>query len=394
MPSFVVHGEGKSVRVVLVKRRPGGPWWFSYWKHNRKTFRSSGSTSEREARAAARDAVLSESGTVGEPTSLPTLIDGYLDCRWPQHYPHRRDPALKRRRRGQAYDRSYEDNRDKLYAFEAWTLRQRLKKPLLRLATREVTTLVQCYADQRRREVSGTSVRNEISVLRRFFRYLGQRGPAWDGNPAAFHRLELPAKEPVQHTDVTAAELAAYLKVMRGSEAWPVIVLCLAAGLRPVGASRLTFGALSLNEWPAVQVLEKRQVRRVALPAWAVTELQAWATAHPELQADTPLWPQGRKSVHDYLRAMRRQAGLPEHITLQAMRRVHSTMCYDAGMLPQDEARRLGHSVRVAEKSYVQWKQMRTSQGLERLNDALSNIAVNPEQNPEQNKPKDNTKSA
>lgn len=56
---FRVLGDKKPVRVVLTRRKPGGLWWYSFWLQNRKVFRSSGSGSEREARAAARQAVLS-----------------------------------------------------------------------------------------------------------------------------------------------------------------------------------------------------------------------------------------------------------------------------------------------------------------------------------------------
>ena len=389
MTAFHVPTDGKPVRVVLQRRAPDGPWWFSFWRGNRKIFRSSKLFQERDARAAARDAVLSEDAGRGASggIELDVLIGAYLDTRWPEFTGthDRKHPRLL----GRHVNRTYDDIRLRLFGFSRWVHKSGPGPAggsewcILVLSSVAVAQLVQRFIDFRRKTCKPVTVHNDVQALSRFFVFLRKRHASWDQNPATRGLLELPAVEPVVRQDVTEEDLQRLLDAARTNPLWPVLLLCLGAGLRPRGACGALRRDLALMSLPSVRVTEKRRQRTIALPGWVAEELRAWL---PEgLPAEAKLWPGIVNDAHNELRRVRQRMDPPlgEHVTLQALRRVHSTLCYGSGMLPQEESRRLGHSVHIADKRYVQWKELRESGALSVLSESLRKIAAKPEQKPE-----------
>ena len=108
------------------------------------------------------------------------------------------------------------------------------------------THMIQAYVDKRRADgMSGRTIKNDQLVISAFFTWLmkakdehGKRlVPQLRSNPAQKDLLTLPPAESVKLPDLNDVERKALIKVARGTELWPVIVLCLGAGFRHCSVS-------------------------------------------------------------------------------------------------------------------------------------------------------------
>ena len=252
---------------------------------------------------------------------------------------------------------SYSDAKGRLTAFSESTGETSLSS----LDFDGFTHMVQAYLDKRRAaEMSGRTIKNDQLVISAFFSWLmkakdehGKRlVPQLKSNPAQKDLLTLPPAESVKLPDLNDVERKALIKAARGTELWPVVVLCLGAGFRPKGACVSPWSKFDL-ERGTFTVMEKNVERVVPLSDWTWKELKTWTASHSIDTASQTVWPYHHDTAHDQLAKLRTKHGLSARTTLQALRRTADTLLYAAGVNPQEAAGIMGHTIQTAERHYV-----------------------------------------
>lgn len=328
---FLVQSLGsKPVRVALVRRC--GVLHYVFCLKGRRFRGSTGEAGETAARGVAREAVQrAMQAAPGAPLLLADAIADYLETKWPD---------------GGETRKSSEGRLERFKAFAG-------ELDLSATSGDILTQRVQAFLDegQAKHKRAPQTLRNDQLVLSAFCSWLLRSRTGripWRYNPASRKLLTLPAVQAPSHAEIPATALDDLLRAGRTFEVWPVIVLCLGAGLRPRGAAKRRWDEIDL-EARTITVTEKKRTRIVPLGEWACLELTAWREAH---KADEAVYPFHHDTAFDQIRQIRKAAGLPDSVTLQALRRAAANRLIDS-VEPRIYSLVMGHSLEVAQKHYL-----------------------------------------
>jgi integrase len=370
MPTLRVQTSARALQVRLYTRgRAPACWHYCFSFHGRHRG-STNCTDLPAAQTAARQAVLDVVArtAVAGSMPLPAAISAYLAGRW---------PGLDTTRPRHALPRHYCGADERLNRFADWTVdRGRLGRPavsslhaprssppnLAALTLDQTTALIQAFLDHRKDTCAARTILNDARALSAFFAYLLRTADLkallqYRENPADLRFLTIapaPSRPKPPAADVHVAEL---LEHGRRSTAWPAVLLCLCAGFRPIGASRVRWADLDLDAGQ-MGVEEKNVRRHVPLPRWVIQELRAWRRAHP---TDETLCPPERHKVHWALKQLRKKLGLPDNVTLQSLRRSFISRCMDHGIGSDVVAGVAGNSPAVIARHYKQLGTLKAS---------------------------------
>jgi len=262
--------------------------------------------------------------------TLHALIQLYIDTKWPA------DQRIN--------CKAYVENSHLLKAFMFITDDYNVEELLFDQAV----DLVQVFVEYRQlKGLAASSIDNGRRALSAFFTWSGRkRLLPFGGNPAHRKNINMPALVTRCRRPVGQLDLVRLLALARETSIYPHILLCIAVGLRRVGASRVRSEHIDLEERTLI-VFEKRRERIVPLSEWFVRELKAylerqpWQYFHPD-------------TIGHRFQELRDAAGLPSHVTLQALRRTFLKKLFDAGVAPQLAASLAGNSIEVIQKHYVE----------------------------------------
>lgn len=277
-------------------------------------------------------------------------MKAYVDSRWPN--------GTKRKDRSEPHSAAYttgDEHRGRLQTF----LKVIDAKTEIPPDVDEATQIVQKYINVRiKAGLKPNSVWNDQKVLSRFFTWVRKNGMRYPANPAASERLDLPPKVQRQPVDVTWKDLKATVEAARKTDVWPLVLLIYGAGIRPIGAMDTLRKDVILDNKPRVRVIEKSKFREIGMTQWAAKEFKAWLKVNPRRPQER-IWQMSKDTAHRRLKRLREELGLDSRVTLNAIRGMFSTMMFEAGALPHEEAEHQGHSMLIAEKHYVRWKRLK-----------------------------------
>lgn len=326
---FIVKTVGKDVRVVLFRR--GQIIYYRFWWKGKRYRESTEKSIEREAREVARQEVerVAEVSIPVVSRTLKQCVDESIETRWPSKE-----------------GRSYRDALNRLAAF------QEFAKPDTIITAKSfdaVVSLVQRFCDKRRADkVSAQTIHNERTILSTFFTWMIKRKwVGWANNPAAKNFLDVQKIEKTIATPLTVDELDAALEKARPTQAYPAIILCLGAGLRPVGPTRIKWTDIDFTERRLI-IVEKKKPRVIPISQWVVFELQRWRCGR--IFSDDDFVISTQSVLYKWLKLIRKPG---ERFQLQAARRAFLFKLFSLGVKPQLAAKLAGNSVQTIEKHYL-----------------------------------------
>lgn len=332
-------------------------WHYVFWYDGKRQRGSTGKLDWAEAKTVAVAEAEKVRDTKPQSTggfTLKQAINSSLAQRWPiEHAAAEAGETVE--------NESYMDAKGRL---NGWSSFVGEDTSLGGLEFDAYTHLVQRYIDKRKANgMKGRTIKNDQLVISNFFTSMmklktedGKKVfPQLVHNPAAHNLLTMPEAETRKLPSLGNEEQKALIKAARGSELWPVIVLCLGAGFRPKGACRSPWSKFDLEQG-VFTVTEKGEERHVPLSDWTWKELKTWTASHRPASASQTVWPYHHDTAHDVLEKLRTAHGLSARTTLQALRRTADTLLYAAGVNPQEAARIMGHTVQTAERRYVAFK--------------------------------------
>lgn len=343
----VESDTGRKVRVTLLRRKTGGPFWYRFHA-GKLIFRSSHRMDERGARAVATAAALDairEKPKGGEPLLLPAAVAAYLDGRWTAETT--------------AGNRTYQDHKSRLQKLAA----EAALFDVSVSTVEQMQEVIQRYLTQRTRAgVSARTIKNDQLVISRFCSWLRKSGlVAWRDNPAAKTGLDIATPDDVSLPALPESEIAELIKRARRSPVWPVVLLCLGCGLRPVEASRVEWSHIDTAAG-TLRVFGKKRWRTINLGTWAKREIEALP------RSDGLLFPFNTFSAFDMLARVRDESPpLSASVTLQACRRTAARRAAPV-MSPIHYATHFGHSLAVAHRHYLGFGLQADAAALESLN--------------------------
>jgi len=337
MISFRVTTTGRPVRVQLYRRTPEGPFHACFFWRGERHRISTDHHVEREARAAAKLAVIRISEQPHKETTsarlpLSAAITRFLDEVWPD-------------KTGE----TYANVKGRLYMFEHAA--ENATIDLVDASFDRLVETVQTFLNARSAAgMKPRTVINDKLVLSRFFTWLSKQQPrvvSWRGNPASSAHLTIPKPQQKASPPLPVAVQKLLIESTQGSEIWPIVCLCLGAGVRPIEAFRAHWDEID-TEQGVVPVLAKKKARLVPLCPSLCLYLD-------DVRQSGPVWPQHHDTAHDVLAVIRKKHGLPKTVTYQAMRRTAAvriarevdTVTYAVIM---------GHSLDVAQQHYLEAK--------------------------------------
>lgn len=319
----------KPVRVTLVRRGAASVFYCRFSLRSKDYFLCTGATIDGQARKFARDAVIEAVGaTDTNSLMLSAAITEYLNSRWPEQ------------------GRSFISAEQRLRKWEAHE-----NLDLAKVDGDTLTNKINAYLTHCAKTVQAQTIRGyqeAISSLCAWLLRTKRDVIQWRHNPASRKLLSLPPVPPKVHPEVPQSALDVLLREGRKYEIWPVIVLCVAAGMRPRGAILLPWSAIDLDGL-SITVTEKGRPRQIPLADWVCDALREWRQAHP---ADEKVYSLNLYTAFDQMARLRESAGLPSSVTLQALRRVAANRLIDTAE-PRVYSMIMGHSLKVAERHYL-----------------------------------------
>lgn len=332
--NLAVETDAGAVRVRLYWHPRGASWYYRFWMRGKQHHAATGADILSKARVAAIQAVRKAERAAGDgsPLTVAGAIDLSLLARWPK---------------SETLDRSYTGAKNRLKQFERYADGD---TDLSSLSLDETIDLVQAYLRHRQKAgVAATTIRNDQLALSGFFAWLIREQRARIGyrvNPASRKLLTLPRHVQRAQPPLSSAVQLAVLKAARGHETWPAVVLALGAGLRGIEIARLRWHDVD-GDLKLARVGAKNKERLVPLPGRVLAELAALK------KAGWPKpWRMGSHSMHDELSSLRASRGLPDAVTMQALRR-SAAFRLSRELSPLDYARVLGHTLNVAQRHYL-----------------------------------------
>jgi integrase len=336
--------SGDDLVITLHQRQSGGPWHYYFRKRGKRFRDSTKTTVQAAARRVAEHAANTSTPAPQQAATLGELAQAYLDSRWPEDQRSNND--------------TYSDHKGRLIGSakspSGFVEHAGPSLVLAALTADEVKGKVQAYFDLRARDCAGRTVTNDRLVIGRFLKWAMQRyGLPWAYNPAYHTTIEIPPLKESDPQPLSDTDIAALLPAARKSDVWPVVVLCLGAGLRPREACRVKWSDV-LWEQHSARVLNlkgrRQHERTVILCDWAEGELKAWQDAH---KASQKPFPYNHDTGFDLLADVRESAKLPAHVTLQALRQTACTRAIQGGMDLADYVMQFGHSLETAQRHYL-----------------------------------------
>ena len=193
--------------------------------------------------------------------------------------------------------------------------RSELSKPLNKLTLQDINS----YKLNRLREVSTTTARDDLMMIRRILRwYIGEwMAQAGELLPNPCDRLTLPKARKVRETVISREQLAAMMKIMTPQMA-EIIELAYETAMRRSEILRLTKSDLSLDERFLRVVEGKEGSRDVPLTKRAVALLEA--AQERVCSQSQPLYPVAAYSVSQALRRARQKLGFSNDIRFHQLR--------------------------------------------------------------------------
>lgn len=334
---FPVDTLAGEVMVTLEQPPKGAAWYYRFILDGKRVYKTTGEEAPSKAESIARVAVKdhAQKGTVVKTHSLGDLVSQYLEeCKGR----HAASTNFERTRHLTAFQNQYGAH--------------------LPQSEEAATTLVQKYISK---ASSNFEYRKGRIVLSGFFSWMMQkRLMPWRVNPAAanfFERRPIPRKiRPV----IEEHELRKLFHAAKATQVYPAIILVL-SGLRPVSLDRVAWDSITW-EPPRIRTEEKGNQRLQALSAWAAGELKEWKAAN----ADKPL-SVGVSITHRMMKMLRQLVGLPDHVTLQGLRRFTDFHLYQKGVSPQIAAKVLDHLPSTAQKHYVDYQTLDAKEAIHLL---------------------------
>lgn len=264
------------------------------------------------------------------------------------------DSAGRWRGKDKKGNRSYQDAKSRLAAFQEHC------GDGLQLATMDadtMTSLLQKYIEKRTSKgIAGRTLVNDRLIMHWFFKWLVRnRRVQWRHNPAATISLDMPTLEEKEPTPLSQEHLDKLLPAVKKTDLWPVVVLCLSCAARPAEACRVTWFDVNLDKGSVRLLNKKGKKKRERIPelnTWAVAELTEWRESHKK---DSQLFPRNYFSAFDIMFDVRTALGLPDTVTLQALRQTACTRLIEGGMQLKDYVLFTGHSLAVAERHYLKY---------------------------------------
>lgn len=132
-------------------------------------------------------------------------------------------------------------------------------------------------------------------------------------------------------------------------------VLCVAAGLRPIGTVRLKWSDVNF-ETGKIRVYEKRRERRIKVNKWILSELKAWK----KTSAGDHVVDLKDRTIHHWMNKIRKEQRLRPEATLQGCRRTFISNGMDAGISSEIMASYGGTSGRTMERHYKDLRTMKS----------------------------------
>jgi len=320
--SLFVNTSAGRVRVVVEKPQKAASLYYRFHLDGKRHYASTKTNDIRAARKAARAAVEQAVSSAGkDDLPLGMLIDKFLEMRG----------ATIRPKTLAGYEQRlalFRKGRDVI--------------SVAHLSFRQAVELCQAHLDSRR-TLSPVTVKNDRLALSAFFGWTNKRHALWPNNPASADFLDLPHSLPQTPETIPQAALRAFLEASRESPIRPVVALCM-SGMRPRPATELHWSQIDFDS-ASITFSSKVGRRTVPLGAWALAELQACR------QDAGQVWPFHPDSAHDEVRKVRK--GISDKITLNRLRAEGERMLWQAGTSPAIAARIMGHSVKTAQRHYV-----------------------------------------
>jgi integrase len=340
---FEVKGNPSTWVTIARHSRDGigdkdSPWHYTFWRDGKRHRGSTGKLDHAEAVAVARGAAEKVMTTVQHSATALTIaqaVEAYKNTRWPEGE--------------RAGNRTYQDFKSRLAALVAWTGDTALST----MDAEEARKLTQRYINNRSAKgASGQTLLNDRLVLSRFFASLIKDGTvAWTFNPAAHDRLTLKRIDRHDPKQVTDKDLETLLREAKGRAVYPLIVLCLGAGLRPAEASRVAWRDINFDTG-TITVFGKSRGRTPIMSAWIRSELEALQTASPDADTASRLFPHNSFTAFDWFADVRKAAKLPDDVSLQSLRRAAARRSAPR-MTMMQYAAYFGHSLAVAQRHYI-----------------------------------------
>lgn len=345
-----------NIPVSFYRRKPGGALHYRFTANGERYRESTGVSNERDARAVVRPIVIKalEARPSKSPFALMTLrelLTVYLDERWPE------DPESIRKG-----NRSYMSAKSRLNSFASVVGDS---AHFAGMTFDEARVLIQSYVDNRKASLSAredagnfaNTLNSDRISISKLCSWLMKRQAhnAWQANPAGSQRIEIPTSviaDPEPLDDIEAEMVAT---AGREVELWPLIVLCLGVGTRPAEAIRAEWSDVNFGCHMIAVTNKKAKRARPRYPVlskWAEAELTQWRQNH---SSDVALWPFNKFTAYDKMAELREALGLPDHVTLQALRQTACTRAIASGMRLADYVMQFGHSLEVARNHYLKF---------------------------------------
>lgn len=329
--------------IALHLRRRADRWHYDFCYAGKRYRGPTGQSDLRQALAIAKqsaDRILSPNSLRGK--TFAGLRDQYISGRWP-------DPLQR------VGNRHYLSQASRIDLFLGFAGAQ--NNPPASVI--EMRQLIQRYLDHRRTKVSALTVRNDCRAISAWLGWLIKRGLVeWPTNPADGRLLDQPETDRKVRPPADEIALQKLMDYLRANpeklvhrELYGLLVL-ISSGLRPAGATRVTWGDLNLSDKPSVTIFEKRKTRTIPLSGWARTELSAIHARKKPAQTER-VYPYGISAATHHIRDLRQALKLSETLTLQGIRRLVSHRLYDAGIDPKLASRIMGNSPQTVERHYL-----------------------------------------
>lgn len=341
------HREGFNVKVdnrniwCVLRKQTGDCLHATFWFNGKMYWRSTKTANRATAETICRHSLVKEAiaSVSSETFTIRRAIDECVADRWPTP------------------ESQNDHHRVTLINLNRFADFAQPDTNLSTLGIDAVTTLVQNYLDERKKKVSARTVLNEQRKLSKLFAWLikkRKRQISFRINPASMKQIEVEVPERKVRAPISPAEVIKMLKAAKKTTIWPSVLLCVAAGCRPIGTLRLKWSDVNF-ETGRIRVYEKRRERYVKVNKWILSELQAWK----DKSAGECVVDLKDRTVHYWMNKIRTEQKLRPEATLQGCRRTFISNAMDEGISAELTASVAGTSVKTMEGHYKDLRTMK-----------------------------------
>lgn len=343
---FVIQLDGHAVRAKLYTRGASDTLHADYHLFNQRFRLVTDETSTARAKIVVERHV--RTNALRLKNALPKaflkeMVDAYLSFQFPDKSPQAR------------YHLTNKTHLSVLNIFRAYAGDE---LDLSIVTGNEAVTLVQKYVNHlHSKKRSAVTIDNHRRVLVSFFGWaIGERRVQFETNPAIMSpRLKMPGDIHIKPVPpVSKSDVDKILEATKKKRYYPTVVLVLAAGLRPIGTTRLKWKDVNFDAKTLWVEYEKGVGRNIALGDWAVGELYAVFTRRRQPKDETRIVPYERNWITNrFTRVCKKLFGKKTHIRLKNLRNTFMNEMYLAGAQPSRVAALAGNSTKTIEKHYL-----------------------------------------